>query len=69
MGRPIMGRPTEALALGETAFIAHDKFLDEITLGPRAALASLTAEALDALGRIEEARRGGLTRLEKPPSS
>jgi hypothetical protein len=43
--------------------------LDEITLGPRAALASLTAEALDALGRIEEARRGGLTRLEKPPSS
>jgi len=32
------------------------KLLDEITLGPRAALASLTAEALDALGRIEEAK-------------
>jgi hypothetical protein len=48
--RPKRSRSARQLSLLTT------RFLDEITLGPRAALASLTAEALDALGRIEEAK-------------
>ena len=50
-----MSRPTEALALGETALAAADK-----ALGPDHAWtkdsARVTADALDALGRTEEAR-------------
>ena len=48
------GSATEALALGETALAAHDK-----VLGPDHHLtkdsARVTADALDALGRADEA--------------
>jgi hypothetical protein len=50
-----MGRATEALTLGETALTAHEK-----VLGPDHPLtkdsARVTADALDALGRTEEAK-------------
>jgi tetratricopeptide (TPR) repeat protein len=60
----LIGLPTEALTLGETALTAHDK-----VLGPGHAWtndsARVTADALDALGRTEEAKalreRYGLT--------
>jgi hypothetical protein len=49
------GQPTKALALGETALLVHDR-----ALGPKhvftANSASVTADALDALGRTEEAK-------------
>ena len=68
----VIGHPTEALALGETALAAHDK-----ALGPDHAWtkdsARVTADALDALGRAEEAKalreRYRLTPPEKPQSS
>ena len=51
----LIGPPAEALALGETALAAHDK-----VLGPDHAWtkdsARVTADALDALGRTEEAK-------------
>ena len=51
----LIGSPAEALALGETALAAHDK-----VLGPDHAWtkdsARVTADALDALGRTEEAK-------------
>jgi tetratricopeptide (TPR) repeat protein len=51
----LTGHSTEALALGETALAAHDK-----VLGPHHAWtkdsARVTADALDALGRAEEAK-------------
>jgi tetratricopeptide (TPR) repeat protein len=68
----LIGLPTEALTLGETALTAHDK-----VLGPGHAWtndsARVTADALDALGRTEEAQalreRYGVTETEKPKSS
>jgi hypothetical protein len=59
-----MGHPSEALAFAETALGAHDKLL-----GPDHNLtkysARVTAQALGALGRTEEAKalreRYGLT--------
>jgi tetratricopeptide (TPR) repeat protein len=68
----LIGLPTEALTLGETALTAHDK-----VLGPGHAWtndsARVTADALDALGRTEEAQalreRYGVMETEKPKSS
>jgi tetratricopeptide (TPR) repeat protein len=68
----LIGVPTEALTFGETALTAHDK-----VLGPGHAStkdsARVTADALDALGRTEEAKalreRYGVTGPEKPKSS
>jgi tetratricopeptide (TPR) repeat protein len=51
----LMRRPTEALTLGETALIAHHKVLGPDH--PRTKdSARVTADALDALGRTEEAK-------------
>ena len=66
------GQPGEALTLGETAFGAHD-----ITLGRDHDLtkdsARVTSDALDALGRTEEAKalreRYGVTSSEDPKRS
>jgi tetratricopeptide (TPR) repeat protein len=63
-----VGQPTEAFALGETALTAYDKIL-----GPDHAWtkdsARVTADALDALGRAEEAKtlreRYGLAERDK----
>ena len=49
------GHPTEALAASETALIAHDKVLGRDHLWTKDS-ARVTADALDALGRAEEAR-------------
>ena len=67
------GQPTEALALGETALTAHDKVLGRDHPWTKDS-ARVTADALDALGRTEEAKalreRYGLTGPESPePSS
>ena len=60
------GQPTEALALGETALAAHDKALGRDHPWTKDS-ARVTADALDALGRTEEAKalreRYGLTGL------
>ena len=67
-----MGRPTEALTLGETALAAHDKALGRDHAWTKDS-ARVTADALDALGRAEEAKalreRYGVTEPEKPTSS
>jgi hypothetical protein len=59
-----MGRATEALPLGETALTAHEKVLGRDHPWTKDS-ARVTADALDALGRTEEARalreRYGLT--------
>jgi hypothetical protein len=62
-----MGSPTDGLALGQTALTAHDKRLGRghpLTKDS----ARVTADALDALGRTEEARalreRYGVTSSE-----
>src|SRR5262249_58660300 len=66
------GAPAEALKLAETALAEHDK-----VLGPDHAStqdsAFVTADALDALGRTEEAKglreRYGGTKADDPKSS
>src|SRR5262249_2674824 len=66
------GAPAEALKLAETALAEHDK-----VLGPDHAStqdsAFVTADALDALGRTEEAKglreRYGVTSADEPKSS
>ena len=66
-----MGRPTEALTPGETALTAHDKVLGRDAWTKDSA--RVTADALDALGRTEEAKalreKYGLTEPEKPTAS
>jgi Tetratricopeptide repeat len=62
------GQPTEALTLGETALSAHDKVLGRDSAWTKAS-ARVTADALDALGRTEEAKalreKYGITEPEK----
>jgi Tetratricopeptide repeat len=66
------GQPTEALTLGQAAVAAHDK-----ALGPNHPWtkdsARVPADALDALGRTEEAKalreRYGLTSSDDPKPS
>jgi hypothetical protein len=66
------GQPTEALTLGETALAAHDKVLGREHAWTKDS-ARVTADALDALGRTEEAKalreRYGVTEPEKPKPS
>jgi tetratricopeptide (TPR) repeat protein len=66
----LKGRPTEALTLCETALTAHDKALGRDHPWTKDS-ARVTAAALEALGRTEEAKelreRYGLT--EKPKAS
>jgi len=63
------GQPTEALTLAETALAAHDKVLGRDHRWTKDS-ARATADALDALGRTEEAKalreRYGVTEPEKP---
>ena len=64
---------TEALALGGTALAAHDKLLGRHHAWTKES-ARVTADALDALGRTEEAKarrckRYSLTEADKPRSS
>jgi tetratricopeptide (TPR) repeat protein len=65
----LMGRPSEALSLGETALNAFDKVLGRGDAETKVS-ARVTAYALDALGRAEEAKalreRYGVTEPEKP---
>ena len=67
--RLLMGRPTEALTLCETALTANDKVLGRDHAWTKGS-ARVTADALDALGRAEEAKalreRYGVTEPEKP---
>jgi hypothetical protein len=67
-----IGHPTEALALGQSALAAHDKVLGRHHAWTKDS-ARITADALDALGRTEDAKalreRYGLTELEEPKSS
>jgi hypothetical protein len=49
------GQPTEALALGESALTAHAKLLGLNHAWTKDS-ASVTADALDALGRTEDAK-------------
>jgi len=62
-------QPTEALALGEIALAAHDKALERDHAWTKDS-AHLAADALNALGRTEEAKalreRYGLTGSEDP---
>ena len=68
----LVGTPTEALSLGRSALTAHDR-----ALGPNHAWtkdsARVTADALHALGRSEEAKvlreRYGVTSSEDPKRS
>jgi Tetratricopeptide repeat len=66
------GQPTEALTLGETALAAHDKVLGRDHAWTKDS-ARVTADALDALGRTEEAKavreRYGITGSEDPKRS
>ena len=66
------GQRTEALALGETALAAHDKALGSDHAWTKDS-ARVTADALEALGRTEDAKalreRYGLTPPETPQSS
>jgi tetratricopeptide (TPR) repeat protein len=50
----LIGQPTEALALGQIALTAHDKALGRDHAWTKES-ARVTADALDALGRTEEA--------------
>jgi len=51
----LVGLPTDALALGETALAAHEKLLGRHHPWTKDS-ARVTADALDALGRTEEAK-------------
>ena len=66
------GHSTEAMALGDTALAAHDKLLGRHHAWTKES-ARVTVDALDALGRTEDAKalreRYGLTELEEPKSS
>jgi Tetratricopeptide repeat len=61
--------PGDALALAQTALAAHDKLLGRDHAWTKRS-ARVTADALDALGRTEEAKalraRYGVTEPEKP---
>jgi hypothetical protein len=63
------GQPTEALTLAETALTAHEKLLGRDHAWTKDS-ARVTAYALDALGRTEEAKalreRYGITQPENP---
>jgi hypothetical protein len=63
------GQPTEALALAQTALDAHEKLLGRHHAWTKDS-ARVTADALDALGRTEEAKAlrepYGVTEPEKP---
>jgi tetratricopeptide (TPR) repeat protein len=64
-------QPTQAHALSEAALTAHDKVLGRDHAWTKES-ARITADALDALGRAEEAKalreRYGVTQPEKPKS-
>ena len=66
------GHSTEALALGDTALAAHDKLLGRHHAWTKES-ARVTADALDALVRTEEAKalreRYSLMEADKPKSS
>ena len=66
------GHSTEALALGDTALAAHDKLLGRHHAWTKES-ARVTADALDALVRTEEAKalreRYSLMEANKPKSS
>jgi Tetratricopeptide repeat len=66
------GQPSEALALGETALALHDKVLGRDHTWTKDG-ARVTADALDALGRTEDAKtlreRYGLTSSDDPKPS
>ena len=66
------GHSTEALALGDTAVAAHDKLLGRHHAWTKES-ARVTADALDALVRTEEAKalreRYSLMEADKPKSS
>ena len=68
----IMGNPLEACALGEAALAVHDKSLGRDHTWTKDS-ARVTADALDALGRAEDAKalreRYGVTPPENPHSS
>jgi tetratricopeptide (TPR) repeat protein len=68
----LIGHSTEALPLGETALAAHDKALGRGHAWTMDS-ARVTADALDALGRAEEAKalreRYGVTEPERQKSS
>jgi tetratricopeptide (TPR) repeat protein len=68
----LIGHSTEALTLGETALTAHDKVLGRDHAWTKDS-ARVTADALDALGRTEEAKalreRYGVTSSDKPKPS
>jgi tetratricopeptide (TPR) repeat protein len=68
----LMGLPTEALALGQTALAAHEMVLGRDHAWTKDS-ARVTADALEALGRTEDAKalreRYGLTPPETPQSS
>jgi tetratricopeptide (TPR) repeat protein len=68
----LIGPPAEALALAQTALAAHEKFLGRDHAWTKDS-ARVTADALDALGRTEDAKelreRYGLMPPEKPQSS
>jgi tetratricopeptide (TPR) repeat protein len=68
----IMNAPTEALALGQDALAAHEKALGGDHAWTKHS-ADVTADALDALGRTEEAKdlreRYGVTSSDDPKSS
>jgi hypothetical protein len=51
----LVGHPTEALPLSETALAAHEKALGRDHAWTKDS-ARVTADALDALGRTEEAQ-------------
>jgi hypothetical protein len=66
------GQPTEGLSSGETALTAHGKVLGRDHAWTKDS-ARVTADALDALGRTEEAKalreKYGVTPPENPHSS
>jgi Tetratricopeptide repeat len=66
------GQPTEALALGETALTAYAELLGLDHAWTKDS-ARVTADALDALGRAEQAKalreKYAVTEAEKPKSS
>jgi hypothetical protein len=68
----LIGPPTEALTLGETALTAHDKVFERDHAWTKDSV-RVTADALDALGRTEEAKalrdRYGLAGPENPKPS
>ena len=68
-----IGHPTEALSLGETALTGFEKVLGQNHRFTKGEGAPVTAKALDALGRTEEAKalreRYGLTSSNDPKPS